>query len=483
MRTHYPLLLALLLAQLFCSRAPAQQLLSLEQLRNLAADRATTVLVARQELALARLERRALAARLRPRLDLVANLPNYLRTSREVVLDDGTIGFRQIEINNSFAGLAATQRIAATNTLLRLESRLQRTDNLTADERSYQGSPVRLMIQQPLLAFNPLRWERELLPLREGLAAAELAAARADAALEATVLFFDLVTADQERRIAEANRAANEQLFAVAETRAELGRISRGDLVQLRLELVTAEQNLLRAERLLGAASAAIRRLTGQPPGSENYRPALPEPTAQATVRLNDALLRLRARRPELLAAHLRQREAARETQRTGRELGPRIDLEAGFGYIRNDAALPPIYNDPREERILSLNVSLPILDGGERRARLGQAAAARELADDLARRRERELTTELTQVLEQWTTVSDELRLAAEIRDLADERFGISRASYELGAIPLAELTLAQEFRDRNARAYVQSLRAYWVTHARLDRLTLDGFGDNLNL
>lgn len=459
------------------TRARAQENITLEVLQQQAAEAAIEVLTARQQLEAARLEADAFGASLKPRLDLVANFPNYFRTSSEVTQDDGTVAFREIELNNSFVGLFARQRIAATGGTLSLESRLQRTDNFVQDNKFYNGSPLRLTYRQPVLAFNALKWERRLLPLQITLSQRRLAAARAGAALEATDRFFDLVSADQERRIAEVNKAANEQLYTVARERFELGKINRGDLVQLQLELSSAEQNLLRARRLVGAASAAIYRLLGKAYDRVLLRPELPEAAVRAGIDAERALRLMRERRPEILAARQQTLEAEREEDRVRRDLGPRIDIEAGFGFVRNDENIAPIYSDPRNERILSVNLALPILDWGERKALTKRAASGRELAEEVARRTELELGTELVQLLEQWATVQEELRLATRIKDLADERFAISRESYELGAIPLAQLTLAQQARDQNTRAYASTLRAYWFTYARLARLTLWDF------
>lgn len=460
-----------------CTSVRAQNSVTLEMLQAQAAQTAIDVLVARQRLDAAKLELKGFNAGLKPRVDLVANLPNYFRTSTEVTQDDGTVAFREIELNNSFVGLFAQQRIASTGGTFSLESRLQRTDNLVLDNKFYNGAPIRLFFRQPVLAFNPWKWDRKLLPLAQTVSERELTAARAEAALLATDRFFDLVSADQERRIAETNKAANEQLYTVAKERYELGKINRGDLVQLQLELTSAEQNLLRSERLVAAASAAIFRLLGRPYQRELLRPELPTTEVAAEIEMAEALNRMTNRRPEILAAQQRALEAEREEDRVRKDFGPRIDIEAGFGFVRNDAELAPIYNDPQNERILSVNLSLPILDWGQRKVLTKRAASQREIAEEVARRTEMDLGTELVQLLEQWRTVQEELQLATEIRDLANERFQISQESYTLGAIPLPQLTLAQQFRDQNTRAYAQTLRAYWFTYARLARLTLWDF------
>ena len=451
----------------------------LRQLQRAAADYAEQVLIAEQQNAAAELSLEAYRAGLKPRLDLAANLPNYFRTSTEVTQDDGTIAFREIELNNSSVSLFANQRIAATGGLIGLETRLQRTDNFAQDTKSYNGSPVRLTFRQPILAFNPWKWDRRLLPLQLQVSDAALRAARADAALDATALFFDLVSADQERRIAETNREANEILFDIATERYELGQINRGDLVQLELELTSAEQNLLRADRLVGAASAAILRYLGQEYDSqllEPEAPAAPQPLRDLEIAATRAL-ELLGNRPELLQLQQRVLEAEREADRIRRDYGPRLDFNASIGLIRNADELEPIYRDPLDERVVSLTFAIPLLDWGERSALNRRAQTEVELARRLGERLDNELEGRLTQLLDQWSTVREELQLATRIRDLAEERFRISQESYTLGAIPLTDLTFAQQNRDLNTRAYAETLRAYWLTYAGLERLTLWDF------
>ncbi len=481
MRTY---LLTALLVSVLCTRAPAQPI-TLEGLQREAAERAEGVLIAGQQAEAAALNLQAYLAGLKPRLDLAATLPNYFRTSAEVTQEDGTIAFREIELNNSSVSLLANQRIAATGGLIGLETRLQRTDNFAQSTKSYNGAPVRLTFRQPVLAFNPWKWDRRLLPLQARFATRARDAARADAALDATALFFDLVSADQERRISETNRAANETLFTIAHERYRLGQINRGDLVQLELEQASAAQNLLRAERLVGAASAAILQFLGQAYTGQLLEPVAPEATVQLTdlTVTADRALALLSERPELLDITRRTLEAQREADRIKRDFGPRLDLDASIGLIRNADQLDPIYTDPQNERIVSLTFAVPLVDWGQRRALNKRAATEVALAQQLGQRTELNLRSQLTQLLDQWTTVREELGLATRIRDLAEERFTISQESYTLGAIPLTDLTFAQQNRDQNTRAYAETLRAYWLTYASLERLTLWDFRNDTSL
>jgi outer membrane protein TolC len=205
--------------------------------------------------------------------------------------------------------------------------------------------------------------------------------------------------------------------------------------------------------------------------------------TPEATAALTDLKITvtrattLLADRPELLEITRRALAAEREADRIKRDLGPRLDLDASIGLIRNADELDPIYNDPQNERIVSLTFAVPLIDWGERRALNKRAATEVVLARQLGQRTELNLQSQLTQLLDQWRTVREELVLATRIRDLAEERFEISQESYTLGAIPLTDLTFAQQNRDQNTRAYAATLRAYWLTYASLERLTLWDF------
>ena len=473
--------LTLLLSLLPGTGVSAQetQLITLSELQRQATDRAESVLIAGQRAESAELDLIAYRAALKPRLDLVGNLPNYFRTSTEVTQDDGTIAFREIELNNSSAALLLNQRIGRTGGRIGLETRLQRTDNFAQSTKSYNGAPVRLRIDQPIFAFNPWKWDRDILPLAARVTRSQLDAARAEAALQATQLFFDLVSADQERQIATTNRGANETLYRIAEERFELGKITRGDLVQLELELASAEQNLLRAERLVTAASAAIQNYLGRDYDGTPLSPVTPAVGPEMN-NLRIAADRARAGlagRPELLDITRQNLLAQRDADRTKRDLGPQLNFNASIGLIRGAETLEPVYTDPRDEATLSLTLAIPIVDWGERKALNKQAETLVALTRVQGKRVEQSLDNRLTQLLDQWTTIQQELALAANIRDLAQERFRISQESYQLGAIPLTELTLAQQIRDQNTRAYAATLRNYWLTYASLESLTLWDF------
>lgn len=474
-----PIITTILLLLLeWLTAQPLPDTLSLNQLRNLAETNSLNVLSAQTQRTLAEFDLEIFRAQTKPRLDLAANLPNYFKSFNETVQPDGTVAFRPVTINNSFAQLNLTQPLTATGGTLFMRSNLQRFDDFENDVSNYNGIPIRIGLFQPIFAYNSWKWRRKILPARAAELTAMEKAEVAAASARATELFFQLLIAEQDRIIARTNQAAGERLLKIASERYELGKINQGDLVQIELDLAAATQNLIRANRSVATVSNFIYQLLGfdYPSGGEII-PRVPESSATVVINPDEALSYALKNRPEVLTATRARIEAQSDLQRTKRELGPQLSFTASIGLVRSDPQLREIYSDPQSEQIVGLELSLPILDWGERKKSIRQSETQLAFTEVQNERQVLNLEANVRLAVNQWNGLAEELALAERIRDLAEERFRISSESYLLGSIPLTELTLAQQNRDQLSRAYLATLRTYWQTYADIQQLTLHNF------
>ncbi len=464
------------------TEAARHDTLSLPRLQALAAQQAIEVLIAQRDLGLAQLEAVRLQADLRPQVRLDATVPSFFRSFRETVQPDGTVRFQPVRINNSSVGLSASQAVAKTGGRFRLSTGLQRFDDFEQNFNIYNGSVVRFGYSQPLWGYNEFKWRKQTVPLQAKLSEAQLATARAEARLQATQLFFVLAQAAQSETIADSNVVASERLLTVANERYELGKISRGDLVQLELELVTAQQSRLRASQTALAASTAIYQLlgiVGNGVALVPLAPGLPSGLESASgnpeeVSAESALVLARQRRPELLAAQARTLDAQSQLEFDRRNNGFQGNLTASVGLIRSANDLEVVYRDPQIEQVVELQLSVPIVDWGRRKSIVRQSELNFDLARTIGEREQQRLTTDVELAVAQLNQARQELQLITRVRDLAEERYQISRESYLLGAVPLTELTLARQARDERLRQYLFTLETAWVATARLRSLTL---------
>ncbi|MEM8583948.1 MAG: TolC family protein [Bacteroidota bacterium] len=463
-------------------RLPAQfgDSLQLTKLQDMARQQALGVALAERNFILAENDIDQYRASLSPQLNLNANFPNYSRSAQETTQPDGSVAFQSVQINNSFVGLNFQQRIGPTGGLLFASTNLQRFDNFQSDFRQYRGLPIRVGIQQPILAFNPWKWDKRILPVAAEAAKLRRTAETEAAALTATGLFFSLLNADQNRQLAEFNENVNQQLLEVAQERYELGSISRNDLVQIELELVSAQQARQNARLELDQASAAIYRFLGMAYTGVPIQPIQPEAPTLPDVEVSELAAMAQRLRPEWLEAQAAILNAERDIDQARRDNGPRLDLLASFGLVRSDENLSEVYSDPQREEIIQLQLSLPIVDGGTRRAAIRQAEAFANYTQQEASFIQNQLLGDLQISLTELERTARTLELAEDISRLAEERFSISQESYLLGAMPLTDLNLAQRSRDQSRRAYISQLRDYCLAYHRLSLLTGYDFINN---
>lgn len=446
----------------------AQDTISLERFLALAEQQALGRLGAEQAQASAALEYEIFRASLRPQLRAFANLPNYNKTFGEVTQPDGTILFQPIENNNSVLGLSLTQQLPGTGGTVFVQSSLQRFDDLESDFSLYNGLPFRIGLSQPIFAFNPQRWERQLAPLRKYEAEQQFEINRQEVRQVATDLFFNLLLAQQENTLADSNFVANQRLYKIAEERYALGKISRRDLIQLELELTAAQGGQQRATLAVGQTSADLAVYLGLLPEQLSYSAIEPVPQNDVMADEEAAIIWSRNNRPEWTTFQRRTLEAQQALAEAKRTDGPELALTASFGRIRSSTKLSDIYRESLPETFIQLQVNVPILDWGQRRKRAQIARGELELAEATVTREALALDNNIRQTVRQFNSLQQELLLMRRVRELSEERFRITTESYILGAIQLTELTLAQREKDQAQRTYLNTLRSYYQALAQ---------------
>ena len=221
---------------------------------------------------------RSYQAQYKPQLSLDGTLPNFTRSYVQVTQPDGNIRFEPVSYNNSTLNLSLSQTIAPTGGTIFVQKQLQRFDNFLQGSRLYNGIPFGIGLSQPLLQFNPMRWDRRVQPLLYAEGNQQFIESLEQVSLTATTLYFDLLVAQVNRQIAETNRANNDTLYQIALHKLDLGRISQNDLLQLQLSVLNAQKDLASARQTEAVASLRLRSFVGMGLGSEDTGTGLSQP-------------------------------------------------------------------------------------------------------------------------------------------------------------------------------------------------------------
>lgn len=200
-------------------------------------------------------------------------------------------------------------------------------------------------------------------------------------ALQADVAqnYFQIRQLDTEYLIYERTIKLLTESHHLMQTRFKSGEISELDVSRAQTELSTARTNLLSIERSRNHAEHALAVLLGKPPADFNLpKQALTEMSIRMPAGLPSSLLE---RRPDIAAA---ERAMAADNARIGiarAAFFPRLSLTGTLGY--ESSTLGDLAQWSSRTFLLgpiaSTILSLPLFDGGQRKAGVTQARATYE--------------------------------------------------------------------------------------------------------
>ena len=311
-------------------------------------------------------------------------------------------------------------------------------------------SRARLVVNKPLYDFGRQRALAQASALAVGAREQNFIDARAQRRVEIMARFFDVLLADARYAVDNETMAGNYVAYDHARERRELGQLSD-------IQLLESENRYQEARGRRSTAEAAQRNarmrlaLTLNRPDelpSELVPPPLSELVRESSAlpEFMEAWAQLRERNPRLLAQRreLEVAQAALAAERARRR--PVLSAEAEMAYYEREFL-------SRDDRRATLNLRIPLYQGGEDRAATARAAAKRNEAEARLRRLEFELRQalwELLQEIESLKIQQQAAKVRVSYRELYLDR---SRALYEL------------ELRTELGDAMVRATEAAWLS------------------
>ena len=422
---------------------------------------------------------RSFIADFKPQLSLNGTIPGFTRSYIQVVQPDGTISFRNVSYNNSLLNLSLSQNIALTGGTIFVQQELQRFDDFAGNNRSYNGIPFEIGINQPLFRFNEMKWIRKIQPLKFQEGNQEFISSLEGVALTAAGYYFDLLIAQVNLQIAGKNRSNNDTLYKIAQQKLALGKISQNDLLQLQMGLLTAQKDLASAEQAAAVATLQLKIYLSSR-DERNLELEIPVEAQEFEINTQVALEEAFANRSDAIGFRRRILEAEQDLQRARKNNGLNASLQATFGLSNQGTRPADVYSNPQDREFVELKFTLPIMTWGRNRATTEIARANQEFAQQSV---EQDKLTFEQQIFTQ-VTLLQMLQKQAKLTKLADEvaasRYQIAQDRFILSDLSVTDLGIAMQEKDRARRDYIIALRDYWQSYFSLRLLTLYDFEKN---
>lgn len=414
-----------------------------------------------------------------PQLSLQGILPGYSKTYTQVQQPNGTIVFQPIHYDNSSLTLNFSQSIAATGGTIYGITQLQRFSDFDRKNVLYNGIPYGLGYTQPLLQFNSLKWDKKIEPLKFDESKQVYIETQEKIAITVAEYFFDLLLAQVNLSIAETNFGNTQRILTIADTKFELGKISKNEILQLQLEVLNAKKAVGTANRDVEIATLNLRSYAGIG-GEDKIKLHMPGVVQQMTVVADKVLAEAFENRSDAIAFVRRLAEAQRDVAKAKGENGLTATLRTNLGYSNASTKVFDVYRSPKTQQAIELQLSIPIMDWGRSKSRTKTALANEQFTAYTVEQDKQTFKQQIVTQVTLFNMMKDQILLTDTAEKIAAEKYKIASERYVLGNLSITDLSIAFQENDRAKRDYVSSLRDFWAAYYQLRYLSLYDFEQN---
>lgn len=391
--------------------------------------------------------------------------------------------YREQQMFSAGGGLSIQQNFDLTGGTFYIESNLDYMRNFGENKYTqYSSVPFRVGYTQSLLGYNSFRWDRKIEPLKFEKVKKELIYNMEVVSEEAVTYFFDLAMAQADYKLAKDNVVSTDTLYSIGLQRHKIAAISRADLLTLQLDKVNARNTLENAQIALKRAMFALVSFLNMDKSTQ-IEIDLPGRPAALEIPIDEALIVAKENNPRFLAQRQNVLMAEQNVNKSRMESRFNASLNASIGFNQVSERFKDVYHKPLEQDLVSISVSIPLIDWGVRKGKYNMAKNNLNVAKITARQEEQSLEEEVTMTVNDFNIQQRLIKSAEEALDLAVMAYEQNRQRFIIGKADVNSLTLALNRQQEAQKNYISALQNYWISYYKIRKLTLFDFERGLSL
>ena len=356
-------------------------------------------------------------------------------TQRYLSMEDIDV-YRQQRMLYSQAGISATQTMERWGGQFYGSTQLGYLRTFgDQNQTQFMSVPIAVGYKQELMFYNPLKWAKQIEPLKLTLAEKNLTYGIETISEKAVSKFFTLALAQDQLRMAEEYLASCDTIYAIAQRRFKIASISKAELSILELEKTNARTTLANARISRQRAAQDLAIYLGM---ERTTAIELVIPTVMQSLHIDaaEAIQYARENNPQYLSSRKAVTEARRDAERARVEKNLSVSLDASVGLNQVADEFVDAYRHLLSQDKATITLSIPLKDWGKRK---NAWLAARS-------------TVETAERAEQEIARDTELDVA----------------------LTVAEFNERQTIVETARQNQISSLQNYWLAYYHLRRLTL---------
>jgi outer membrane protein TolC len=475
----YPLLALAFLSAVNCqlSTAYAQQhvVLDLDRTVRLATDSSLSAQRYQSVYDISRYQYLSWQASRKPQFTLESTPVSYERyMTRRYLSNEDIDVYRQQRVLYSQAGISATQTMESWGGYFYGSTQLGYLRTLgDQNQTQFMTIPISVGYKQDLLFYNPLKWARQIEPLKLARAEKELAYNIETTSELAVEKFFALALAQDDQRMAEEYLASCDTIYAIAERRYKIASIPKADLRVLELEKINAQTALTNARI---ARQRAAQELASYLCMDRSTDIELVIPTIVQNLRVDaaEAIQNARENNPKYLESRQATAEARRDAEKARVEKNLNLSFNASIGLNQVADRFVDAFSHLLSQDMATLTLSLPLKDWGKRKNAYLAARSTVEAAERAEQEVARDTELDVTLTVNDFNERQAVVETSRQALTIAEDAYAQVLQLFIRAQADAYDLSLAQSHWQSARQNQIASLQNYWLAYYHLRRLTL---------
>lgn len=464
-----------LLTIAIAANAQKKVVLDLDRTVHLATDSSLSALKYQSVYDVSRYKYLSWQASRKPQFSLESTPIMYQRymTQRYLSAEDLDV-YRQQRMFYSQAGIYATQTMESWGGEFYGSTQLGFLRTFGDDDKTqYMSVPIKVGYKQDLLFFNPLKWNRQIEPMKLTLAEKTLAYGIETTSEEAVGKFFTLALAQEQLRMAEEYLASCDTIYSIAERRFRIASISKAELSILELEKTNARTTLANARISRSRAAQDLATYLGME-RSTNIELIIPAVMQNLHVDAKEAIQHARENNPQYLSSREAVTEARRDAERARIEKNFSMSLDASIGLNQVADRFADAYRHLLSQDMATITLSVPLKDWGKRKNAYLAARSTVEATERAEQEAARDTELDVALTVADFNERQDIVETARQALTIAEDAYAQTLQRFIKAQADAYSLSIAQSHWQTARQNQIASLQNYWLAYYHLRRLTL---------
>jgi len=401
---------------------------------------------------------------------------NHLQ-SREYNIQTNENEYKLRYYFNSDMAMQLNQKIGLTGGSLFLSSDLGMSKNLSGDKStSYQATPISIGYSQSLNGFNALKWESKIEPIKYEKAKKTFIQSQENLAMKSSSMFFDLVEAQIQLKIAQNSLSNADTLYKIGKGRFQVGTVTQDELLNLELNQLNATQALSRAKLEVERSQSGLNSYLMMKKQTK-VNCIVPYEIPELQINASEALDLALKNNPDILDEQQQMLEQNREVARAKSESGLSTSLYAVYGLNQSAENIDMVYDKPDQSQRMQIGLSVPLVDWGRRKGKLMMAESNREVVNAKVRQARIDFEQNIFQSVMEFNLQAEQVRNASKADIVAQKGYEVTFQRFLIGKVDVIKLNSARNDLESAKKAYIGAVRTYWNYYYRLRMLALYDF------